>query len=218
VLGLGLFAAGENAVYWLALIVVTSFVSRLGSSTLAAFAYAQQAQSWTMLVSLSVGLALEIVVARYVGAGMFEQARGVVLEGVRTSLFLVMPARLLLACLAPYIFPIFSADQSIIDSASLVVRFGALVEPGRVSNIVHNYSLRATGDVYFPMLVAVSSMFGVWVPLTWLFTCKLQWGLVGVCAAMIADESLRGGIMLVRWRQRRWLKYAERSRALVSAA
>ena len=40
-------------------------------------------------------------------------------------------------------------------------------------------------------------------------------GLVGVWIAMTADEWLRGLMMYRRWKQRKWLKYAERTRAKV---
>ena len=41
-------------------------------------------------------------------------------------------------------------------------------------------------------------------------------GLVGVWIAMMTDEWLRGLLMYRRWKKRRWVKYAERSRAHVA--
>ena len=55
------------------------------------------------------------------------------------------------------------------------------------------------------------------MPLCWLFGLKLGWGLTGIWIAMMTEEWLRGLIMARRWKQRRWLKYAHRSRAQVAA-
>jgi Na+-driven multidrug efflux pump len=88
-----------------------------------------------------------------------------------------------------------------------------LLEPGRVLNVVIISSLRATGDVGFPIQMAVLSMWCVWVPLAWLLGLKLHFGLPGIWIAMMTDEWLRGLLMYWRWKKRRWVKHAERSRA-----
>src|SRR5690349_318165 len=42
ILSIGLPAAGENLSYWIALVVVTSFASRMGEASIAAFSYSRQ--------------------------------------------------------------------------------------------------------------------------------------------------------------------------------
>ena len=76
-------------------------------------------------------------------------------------------------------------------------------------------SLRATGDVWFPIQMAVLSMWCVWVPLAWLLGLKLGLGLAGVWIAMLTDEWLRGLLMYRRWKSRKWVPHAKRSRAHV---
>jgi Na+-driven multidrug efflux pump len=106
----------------------------------------------------------------------------------------------------------------IIAGAVVLVRLSVLLEPGRVFNLVVINSLRATGDVGFPIKMAVLSMWLVWVPLAWLLGVKLGWGLPGVWLAMTIDEWTRGVLMYRRWKARKWVKYAERSRAHLSPA
>ena len=90
--------------------------------------------------------------------------------------------------------------------------------PGQAFNGVVISSLRATGDVGFPIQMAALSMWCVWVPLAWLLGLKLGLGLAGFWIAMITDEWLRGLLMYRRWKNRRWLKYAQRSRAHATGA
>jgi Na+-driven multidrug efflux pump len=84
-------------------------------------------------------------------------------------------------------------------------------------NIVVINSLRATGDVRFPLQVGALCMWLLWVPGSWFLGLHLGWGLVGIWLAMTADEWLRGLIMYHRWVKKKWLPFAERSRAAVLA-
>jgi putative MATE family efflux protein len=217
ILHIGLPAAGENMCYWLALMVVTTFTARLGASSLAIQSYTLQIQSLVMLFSLSIGIATEILIGHLVGAGLFEEAYRTLLKSLRTGFMASTGAVLFVAILAPFIFGIFTQDVAIIAGGTLLLRVAILLEPGRVFNIVVINSLRATGDVGFPIKMAVMSMWLVWVPLAWLLSLKLGLGLAGIWLAMATDEWLRGVLMYRRWKSRRWIKYAERSRAHVAA-
>jgi Na+-driven multidrug efflux pump len=55
-------------------------------------------------------------------------------------------------------------------------------------------------------------MWGLWVPFAWFLGLKLGLGLVGIWISMICDEWTRGMLMYNRWRKRKWLPAAERSR------
>jgi Na+-driven multidrug efflux pump len=92
-----------------------------------------------------------------------------------------------------------------------------VLEPGRVFNVIVISSLRATGDVGFPIKMAVLSMWFVWVPLAWLLGLRLHMGLPGIWIAMTLDEWTRGVLMYRRWKTRKWIKHAERMRANVTA-
>jgi Na+-driven multidrug efflux pump len=63
------------------------------------------------------------------------------------------------------------------------------------------------------MQVGICCMWLLWVPNSWLLGLHFGWGLTGVWVAMAMDEWLRGLFMYHRWKKRRWLPAAERSRA-----
>jgi putative MATE family efflux protein len=216
ILHIGLPAAGEQICYWSAFIVVTTFIARMGPESLAVQSYTLQIQRFAMLFSFSIGLGTEILIGHLVGAGQFEEAYRKLLRSVRTGLILVTIVILCVAAAGPHILRCFTQDAAIIATGSLLLRMAIILEPGRVFNVIVISSLRATGDVGFPIQMAVLSMWLVWVPLAWFLGLKLGWGLVGVWIAMMTDEWLRGLLMYWRWKKRRWVKYAERSRARVT--
>lgn len=51
-------------------------------------------------------------------------------------------------------------------------------------------------------------MIGISLPLGYFFVFILDWGLVGVWAAIAIDEWTRGLIMLFRWKSKAWKRYA----------
>jgi putative MATE family efflux protein len=217
ILHIGLPAAGEQVCYWSTFLAVTTLIGRLGSQALAVQSYSLQIQRFAMLFSLSIGLGTEILIGHLVGAGEFEHAYRRVLESVRTGLILVLIVMTGVAIAAPHLLGAFTKDAAIIATGTILLRMSVILEPGRVFNIVVISSLRATGDVWFPIQMAVMSMWFVWFPLAWFLGIHCGLGLIGIWIAMMTDEWLRGVLMYRRWRGRRWLKYAERSRARVAS-
>ncbi len=215
ILHIGLPAAGEHMTYWLAFLLITSFIGRMGAESLSIMAYSQTVQALVILFSLSLGLGTEIVVGRLIGAGDFEAAYRQLLRSLKLSLGLCASGIVIIALIAPQLIGLFSHDPAVIKGGTLLLRISVILELGRVFNIVVINSLRATGDARFPVKVGIVCMWLLWVPNSWFLGLHLGWGLVGIWIAMTCDEWLRGIIMYHRWVKRRWLPAAERSRAEV---
>jgi putative MATE family efflux protein len=213
ILHIGLPAAGEHLSYWLALMVVTAFIAKLGSDALAIQSYTLQVQRLVMVFSIALGLGTEILIGHMIGAGAFERAYYELLKSLRIGFAISTGAILVVAIFAPLIIGAFTPTAQIIAGGALLLRISVLLEPGRVFNIIVINSLRATGDARFPVQIGAVVMWGIWVPLSWLFGIKFGWGLVGFWIAMTIDEWLRGLIMYRRWKLRRWLPFAQQSRA-----
>lgn len=217
ILHIGVPAAGENLSYWLALMVITSFASRMGAMQLATMTYTLNIQRTVILFSISLGLGTEILIGQYIGAGAFEEAHRQVVKSVRIGLALAFTAILVVAAAAPVLLRLFTHDPAVIATGVLLLRLSILYEPGRVLNIVIINALRATGDARFPIRVAVFSEWCFSVPLSLFCGLILHWGLVGIWLAMMAEEWTRGLFMARRWQKRTWLKHARRSHDEVAA-
>jgi putative MATE family efflux protein len=214
ILHIGAPAAGENICWWVAFMTVSTFVSRMGAQHIAAQAYTMQVSMWVILFGIAVGLGTEILVGHHVGAGRFEDAYHELLRSMRAGFVLVCIAIVPIAAFAPAILrTLFTQDAAVVGMGAVLLRMALILEPGRVFNVVVISSLRATGDSRFPLYMGFASMWGLWVPLAWLLGLKLGWGLPGVWISMMADEWLRAVIMYRRWKKRRWLVHAQRSRA-----
>jgi putative MATE family efflux protein len=213
ILSIGLPAAGENISYWVAFMVVTTFVARMGATQLATQTYTLNIERWVILLNISIGLGTEILIGHFIGAGRFEAAYRELLRNLRIALGCAVGGMAVLALVAPWLLGVFTSTPVIIASGTVLLRMGLLLEPGRVFNVVVINGLRATGDARFPVFAGMICMWCAWVPLAWFLGLKLGLGLVGIWISLICDEWTRGMFMYYRWRKRKWLPAAERSLA-----
>lgn len=211
ILRIGLPSVGENICWWTAFMTITSFASQLGAESLATHSYVMQLLWLVIICTVSLGLGNEIVTGHLVGAGAFEEAYHELRRNVRLGITVALTLIIAVALFAPQLLAIFSDNPAVIAGGTLLLRLSVLLEPGRVLNVLVVFAMRATGDARYPLKVGVAVMWGVWVPLAWLFGLKLGWGLTGIWIAMIIDEWTRGLLNLKRWNSRRWLVHAERS-------
>ncbi|WP_404421893.1 MATE family efflux transporter [Nibricoccus sp. IMCC34717] len=216
ILKIGLPAAGENLCYWIAFMLVTTFVARMGADSLAVQSYTLTIQRMVMIFSFSIGLGTEILIGHLIGAGRFDDAYDELLRSVRKGLLLAIAAIGVVVLAAPWLVGLFTEKETIIASSVVLLRISLLLEPGRVFNVVIISSLRATGDVKFPLQMAIFSMWCVWVFLAWFLGVHLAWGLPGIWLAMTADEWVRGLMMYRRWKGRKWVEHARHSHAHVA--
>lgn len=197
ILRIGGPGAAENILYRLAFFVSVVVVSRLGEDALAAHTYASQLSYWVLIPGLALGLAVEIVVAHHVGAGERAQAHAVVRRAVMWGLPLAVVAAGAMALAAPWALGLFTHNEAIARTASLLLLWQVLVEPGRTLNLVFVNALRAAGDVRYPVAAGAASMVLVLAGGAWVLGGML--GVVGVWLAYAADEWLRGLLMARRW-------------------
>jgi Na+-driven multidrug efflux pump len=102
------------------------------------------------------------------------------------------------------ILKLFTNDPSIIAVGLPVLWAIVFVEPGRAMNIVLMSSLKSAGDVRFPVMIGMISMWGVAVTLSYLLGVHFGLGLIGIWLAQGTDEWLRGLFAIRRWLMKPW--------------
>lgn len=208
IMRIGLPAAFEQILYQAAQIVFLFYITYLGAESLAARQYAHNISMFTYLFAIAIGMGTAIIVGRYVGAGRSEDAYTQLWKSVRYAMTFTVTAVTLVVLFRKPIVSIFTDNPDVIQLAAQVLVLGLALETGRTLNIVIINSLRAAGDARFPVLMGAISMIGISLPLGYFFVFILDWGLVGVWAAIAIDEWTRGLIMLFRWKSKAWKRYA----------
>ncbi|WP_018132790.1 MATE family efflux transporter [Effusibacillus pohliae] len=208
ILKIGVPSAGEQLSYQTSQIMITFFITALGTAALATRVYTLNIMFFIMLFGLSLGQGTQILVGHLVGAGQKEAAYRQLLASLKWSLLITLAVASAVAVSREHLLGIFTNDPLIVQTGAGLLLFCLILEPGRTFNLVVISSLRAAGDVQFPVFMGILSMWGVSVPLSYYLGIHLHYGLLGVWMAFAADEWLRGILMYWRWRSRAWEKKA----------
>jgi putative MATE family efflux protein len=204
ILKIGVPSAGENLAYSLSQMMITYIITVLGTQALTTKVYAQNLGMFIYLGSLAVALATQIMVGHRVGAKQHEAAFRTCLRSLKIAFAISLGMAALFAFFREPLLGIFTDDPEIIRMGGWLIILTLLLETGRTFNLVIISSLKAAGDVKFPVAMGILSMFGVAVGLSYVLGIQMGMGLVGLWVAYSADEWFRGLLMLWRWRSRKW--------------
>lgn len=203
-LKIGVPTAGENLSYNVSQLVITSFIATLGVTAMVTRVYTFHLIFLVTLFSSSIAQGTQILVARMVGARNFDGAYRRGLKSLFISGGLTVLVAGIINLAGGFLLDLFTDDPDVLSMGRTLLLLAFLLEPGRALNLVLNSSLRAVGDVNFPVLVGVVCMWGFSVPMAYLLGLHWQFGLFGIFISFILDEWTRGLIMFFRWRKRKW--------------
>ncbi|KEO84591.1 MATE family efflux transporter [Tumebacillus flagellatus] len=206
ILRIGVPAAGENLSYNASQVLITYFISSLGTAALTTKVYTQNIMMFVFLFSIAVGQATQIMVGHYVGAGQKNEAYKACMRSLKVALVVAVLMAGIFSLFRHQLLGLFTTDQGIIELGSKLILMTLILEPGRTFNLVVIASLRAAGDAKFPVYMGILSMWSISAGLSYLLGIHFGMGLLGMWIAFAADEWFRGLFMLWRWRSRRWEK------------
>lgn len=208
ILQIGIPSALEQVLYQTAQIVFLYYVTYIGAASLAARQYVVNISMFTYLFAMAIGMGTAILIGRHVGAGEQEIAYKRGWFSVKTALIFTLVMVAVVMLFREQFVQLFTKDPEIIAIASAVLLLSILLETGRTINITIINALRASGDARFPVKIGFISMICMSLPLGYLFVFVFDMGLVGVWLAIAADEWLRAILVLLRWKSRKWERYA----------
>jgi putative MATE family efflux protein len=203
-LSIGIPSAGENLSYQFSQLVITSFVVSIGTSSLAARVYILNISMVCFLFTLAIAQGTQLLVARYIGGRQFDRALRRGIRTLKIAMVASLVTSLIIALIGSPLLETFTANPGIIAVGIPVLWAIVFVEPGRAMNIVLMSSLKSAGDVRFPVVIGILSMWGVAVSLSYLLGVHYGLGLLGIWLAQGADEWLRGCFALKRWLSKPW--------------
>ncbi|MGE8204840.1 MATE family efflux transporter [Heyndrickxia sp. NPDC080065] len=218
-LSIGIPSAGENLSYQLSQLVITGFVVSIGTSALASRIYLLNLSMICYLFTLAIAQGTQLLVARYIGGKQFDRALRRGIRTLKIAMCASFIASLILALIGSPVLKIFTDDPQIIAIGLPVLWAIVVTEPGRAMNIVLMNALKSAGDVRFPVIIGIISMWGVAVVLSYILGVHFELGLLGIWIAQGADEWFRGSFALRRWMTKPWERKAAKMklRALKSS-
>lgn len=204
ILSIGVPTAGENMAYNVAQIVLMVMISALGTFAMSAQIYTQTIVRFVFVATVALGNAVQIKMGYFVGAKRPDEAyrRLYQYQAAGTAITLV-----LIIAINIFKTPIISLFTTVPEISSLVytlLLYSIYIEFGRSLNLITIQALKGAGDIRFPVLYGLFSMWGIMVLGSWILGIQMGMGLVGIWIATGTDETTRGIVMLFRWKSKRW--------------
>ena len=201
---LGLPSAGEPISYQFSQMVIFSFINLMGTTTVTTRIYVQILVWFTFLGSMAIAQANQIIVGHLIGANQEEHAQKMILKSFKQSLAITLSISLLFIFFRHSLLKIFTSNPEIIKLGATLLVIDLFVEIGRVANLVIIGAFKAAGDVNYPVVVGIFSMWLISTLGAYVLGVHLGFGLVGIWIAMAADEMFRGLLMFRRLRNGKW--------------
>lgn len=207
-LRIGIPAAVNGAERSVAQLIVVVFVTPFGDSALAAYTLTRRFQMFSNLGSQGFGRASGVIIGQCIGAGKPERAK----ETIYWALGYVMLVKAVLVAVL-FIFPqvflsIFTRDPELLALASTWLRIQCIGYFAMGFNQVLQQSFMTAGATVWPMFVTLFALWGVELPLAYLFSGPLDLGQMGIAWALTLAMLVRPLLQVPYLFSGRWLRVA----------
>ncbi|MDR2888839.1 MAG: MATE family efflux transporter [Lachnospiraceae bacterium] len=201
----------ENSLFQLGKILLLSLISTFGTAALAANAVGATLAGFNLLPPLAINLAQLSVISVCIGAGDFKQARYYTKKLLAIAIAATAVISVFLFILAPVFLRAYNLSAEAERMAIEIIRFHAVMA---VLLWIPSFSLpntlRAAGDVVWPMVVAIVSMWLFRIVASYVLGRYLGLGLMGVWIAMTIDWGFRSLCYVLRYRSNKWVNIMKR--------
>ena len=201
---IGAPVSGERVVQQAGIMLYTKIVLIYGTVSYAAHQVGLSIESFSFLPGYGLAVAAATMVGQSIGAGKYVRAKLENWEANRLAV-IGMAAMGVVFFFFPYaLMRGFTQDEAVIQLGTQFLRIVALMQIPLALTMVLAGSLRGAGDTRFIMWATTAGMWGVRVPLAFIFGVWLELGVLYVWTAMIADWTVRMGLLLWRYQSEHW--------------
>lgn len=206
ILSIGVPNGLENSMFQLGKILVLSLVSSFGTYAIAANAVCNVIAMFESLPGVAVNLAITTVIARCVGADMYDQAKYYTKKLILITYVGMWIMNLIIVLLLPIILRVYNLSD-VTSEITRQIMYLHTISSMLVWPIAFSLpsTLRAAGDAQVTMYISMISMWVFRIVFSYILGKYLGMGVFGVWMAMIIDWCFRAVCMTIRYRGGRWM-------------
>ena len=202
-LRIGIANALEPFSYCVQQVILSKLIIGLGIVAMAANNYAGRVQAFQITFSLALALGGQILLAHWMGAQRFADVDKLYWKIIRWGMLVAGCYAGGLWLVSDWALGIFTMDPAVKRLGQTLLLIAAFYEPARAVNIIGGFSLKTVGDARFPVVIGMLFIWGI-LPIVWAVNHYWTLSLVGFWLFFAADEIVRAGINLWRWRTGKW--------------
>jgi Na+-driven multidrug efflux pump len=169
--------------------VITWFVGRYGSEAVAAYGIATRIEQVLLLPVMGLNVATLALISQNSGALRFDRVKETVKCALSRGLMLVSLGSAAVFAGAEVLMALFSKDPMVTGTGAVYLRFAAFVFPAYVVLYINSFALQGIRRPQISLALGVYRQFIAPLPIFWLLSNHLGWGLKGVWS----------GIVVINW-------------------
>lgn len=200
----GASVSGERIVQQAGIFIYTKLVLLYGTVAYAAHQVGLSIESFSFLPGYGFAIAAATMVGQSIGAGKYTRAKLENWEANRLAIAMMAGMGLLFFFFPDTLLRAFTTDEAVIELGTMFLKIVALLQVPLALTMVLAGSLRGAGDTRFIMGATVIGMWGVRVPLALVAALWMRQSVFYIWLAMIADWTVRMGLLLWRYQSERW--------------
>lgn len=198
----------ENGLFQVSKVALSGIVALFGTLQIAANGVAQSFWSLSALIPIAFGYAFVTVIGQCMGAGDPEAADYYSRKLLRVTFTVSAVWCVLMLVVAPVALLFFNLS----DEAKKLVLILVLIHNIfnlALSPVAFSLSdgMRAAGDIKYTMLSSIFATVVCRVFFSVLFGIWLDMGVIGICIAMVCDWLIKGTLIFIRWRSKKWMSF-----------
>ena len=179
-LKLGLPNSVQQTLVSISFLFLSSIVNQFGVNASAAANVAGKLGSLAILPCIALGAAVSSMAGQNLGAGLPERAKATARHGVGISMAITVVIFALVQLFPQTLLSIFQPEPEVMELAVMYIRASSLEYLFLAVLMPSNGLIIGSGHTLIPMTSAIISSVAVRVPLAYLFSLTLGYGLFGV--------------------------------------
>lgn len=204
ILRIGLPAAADGLVFWIAHFLFLRIINSVGPVEFAAHIVGIRIESLTYLLAGAWGTSASTMIGQNLGALQPERARRAGHEAVRQMTLVALATSVAFVFAPGAIAEGMTRDPAIAARVTEPLRLIGYFQVFLGASIVYVAALRGAGQTRLPLIVTLASSYLLRIPLAYVLALSVGWGLWGAWLAMAADMVVRGLASLAIYVVVRW--------------
>ena len=198
-------SALETVTYSLCAFSLTAALHTLPVEEVTSRVYINLVLGYIYMFSSALAASNSIMVARYVGSHHYQEAKTLTLKVTLVGLSIIIFLVSMINIFEEPLFTLIANGDAYNPIIKRVLPMVFILEIGRCVNLIVIGAQKSSGDVLFPLILAIVSMVIVMAGGAWIFAVVFKLNLSGIILAQGLDELVRGIISLIRWFSGKWM-------------
>ncbi|PZM84980.1 MATE family efflux transporter [Candidatus Gracilibacteria bacterium] len=177
---LGLPSSIEMSIRSLGMVLLTGIVTYFGTVALAGFGAGGNIFQFIFIPTMGFSIAISTMVGQNIGAGNIKRASQIAKTGTLITFVALEIIGLFIFIFAPFLIELFVNDRETIKTGVDLMRISAFSFGIMGIQFALTGVFRAAGNTSLAMILGIVSMFVVQLPIAFILSIHLNWGINGV--------------------------------------